>query len=161
MCWDAGLPGPAGGVVDGLVAGQGVRDLVRAVCQRAGDDSAVFPAGPEPCRVGPDLWVAVPEPVPEIDQRAAELQAALPADPAVPAVAGGLVLHWGQPRRPVQLRGPGHQRVGSPTPHHKKPPASPPPGRAGQRAERAGRHHYGRLILGLGDLLVQVGQQHH
>ena len=96
------------------------------MCQRAGDDSAVFPAGPDPCRVGPDLWVAVPEPVPAIDQRAAELQAALPADPAVPAVAGGLVLHWGQAGRPVQLRGPGHQRVGSPTPHHKKPPASPP-----------------------------------
>jgi len=68
----------------------------------------------EPSGVRPGGLIAVPQPDTEIDQRAAEFDAAFPADATVSAASGGFVLHRGQPRRPVQLAGPGH-RGGSPT----------------------------------------------
>ena len=65
--------------------GQCVGDPVRAVRQRAGDDPAVLPAGLQACGVGPRRLVAVPQSDPEVDQRATQFHAALPADAAVPA----------------------------------------------------------------------------
>ena len=53
--------------------------------QRSGDDAAVFPADSELGRVRPGRSVTVPQADAQIDQRAAEFDAALPGDPLVPA----------------------------------------------------------------------------
>ena len=53
--------------------------------------------------VRPGRLVTMPQADTEVDQRAAEFDAAFPADAAVAAATGGFVLHRGQPGRPVQL----------------------------------------------------------
>jgi hypothetical protein len=63
-----------------LVADQGVGDAGGAVRQRAGDDPAALAAGLQPGGVAFRGRVAQSQPDTEVDQRAAQLHAAFPAD---------------------------------------------------------------------------------
>lgn len=65
------VSGPAGGVVDGVVADQGVGDAGGAVRQCAGDHAAAFAAIPEALGVGLGRRIGHPQPHTEVDQRPA------------------------------------------------------------------------------------------
>ena len=101
----------------------------------------------------------MPQSDPEVDQRAPEFDATFPADRAVPAAAGGLLLRRGQAPGPVKLRGDwptgwvtdrGTVVAG---PHHT------PAGNYGQRPERGLRQQQAVRVSGVSDLGVEVGQQ--
>ena len=97
--------GPAGGVVAGLVTDECERDPVRPVGHRAGDDATVLATSPQFDRTLGGGRFVEPQAHPELDQGASQLDAALPADDAVVAFAGGLVLDRVQPGAAVDLPG--------------------------------------------------------
>src|SRR6185436_19643170 len=90
-----------------LVTDQGEGDPVGAVGHRAGDNAALLATGAQP---GGALFrgrVVQPQAQAEIDQRAAQLDAAFAADREVAAFAGGLVLDRVEPGGAVELLGSG------------------------------------------------------
>jgi hypothetical protein len=97
--------GPAARVVAGLVADQGVGDLVGAVRHRAADHAALLPAGPQRLSIASGCRIGMPPPDPEVDQRPPQSHAAFPADAAVTTLPARLVLGRGQAGGAIQLPG--------------------------------------------------------
>src|SRR5215213_10219416 len=97
------LPGPARRVIGGPVADERERDPVRPVCHRAADDQALLAAAAQVGGVLPGCGIVEPQANTEIDERPAELDAALTADHAVASLAGGFVLDRVQPRAAIDL----------------------------------------------------------
>ena len=77
---ERGLSDPAGGVVDSVVADQGVSDAVGAMCQRAGDDATALAAVLKPVGVGLGRGFGEPQSHAEIDQCSTQRHAAFAAD---------------------------------------------------------------------------------
>ena len=98
---------PSRGVVVGVVADQGVGDLVGAVGHGEGDDVALLAAGSQSGGVGLRGDIVQLPAHAEVDQGAAHLDAALATDAAVAALVCGLVLVRVQARRAVELLGSG------------------------------------------------------
>src|SRR5512141_2568698 len=78
---------PAARVVDGLIADQGEGDAVGSVGHGAGDHAALLAPGPQAGTVDLCGGVVEPQAHAEVDQSAAELDAALPADRPVASLS--------------------------------------------------------------------------